>query len=51
LRVFFHSTLDVRCSMLDVHLFLHPYMKLHQSGTVSFSIKLAAFQASGWAEL
>jgi len=25
-------------------------MKLRQNGTVSFSIKLAAFQASGWAE-
>jgi hypothetical protein len=36
--------------MLDVHLFLNPYMKLRQNGTVSFSIKLAAFQASGWAE-
>ncbi|MEN8780765.1 MAG: hypothetical protein ABF292_06615, partial [Desulfobacterales bacterium] len=29
---------------------LNPYMKLRQNGTVSFSIKLAAFQASGWAE-
>ena len=28
----------------------NPYMKLRQNGTVSFSIKLAAFQASGWAE-
>jgi len=36
--------------MLDVHLFLNPRMKLRQNGTVSFSIKLAAFQASGWAE-
>jgi len=29
---------------------LNPRMKLRQNGTVSFSIKLAAFQASGWAE-
>jgi hypothetical protein len=36
--------------MLEVHLFLNPRMKLRQNGTVSFSIKLAAFQASGWAE-
>ena len=36
--------------MLDVHLFLNPRMKLHQNGTVSFSIKLAAPQASGWAD-
>ena len=25
-------------------------MKLRQNGIVSFSVKLAAFQASGWAE-
>ena len=29
---------------------LNPRMKLRQNGTVSFSIKLAASQASGWAE-
>jgi hypothetical protein len=28
-----------------------PRMKLRQNGIVSFSIKRAAFQASGWAEI
>jgi hypothetical protein len=35
--------------MFDVHFLINPYMKLTK-GKVSFSIKLAASAASGWAE-
>ena len=44
-----YSMLDVQCSMFDVHFYLTRHMKLAK-GKVSFSIKLAAFQASGWAD-
>jgi len=44
-----YSMLDVQCSMFDVHFYLTRHMKLAK-GKVSFLIKLAAFQASGWAD-
>jgi hypothetical protein len=42
--------IDFTASFRRTRASLYPYMKLRQNGTVSFSIKLAAFQASGWAE-